>query len=248
MAKLTINCKPVIPSEEIAENVRRAAARGLPFVVEKERPPLAVVGGGHSIKYSLEEVRAFPGDKWIIGSSFKWWAEQGVEGTFFSVHPTKAALNNIAGVKRALLSTTTHPLVIDALLAQGARVELFNLVQDDGTVAHGSTTATCAPILAARMGYRDVTFFGCDSNYHGSTHAYMSVADPYLMRVKCEGREFMTGAEFLMQAEFLAEMINAAPHVFKERSAGLLGALVRTKNDYDVLAISKTLNDSAEAA
>lgn len=242
MAKLKINCKPVVPPEETLRNIAYARSLGLPYAKEaKERPPLMVLGGGHSIRSKVEEVKKAPFDKWIIGSAFRFWREQGVEGTFFSVHPSPAALKNIDCVKKALLATVTDPQVFDAL--NGVDVEIFDLVRG-GVVTHASTTATVAPMLAIELGYREVAFYGCDSSYHGSTHAYMSVEDPYLMKVKCGEKEFLTGAEFLMQAEFMAEIIRAAPNVYFNRSGGLLAALVENP-DYDVTHISKTLHECA---
>jgi hypothetical protein len=233
MGKLAINCRPVIPSEDIARNIEHARSLGLPFAQEAKRPPLAVLGGGHSINSVLEEVKAFQGDRWIIGSAFRWWHSQGVDGRFFSVHPSAAALKNITGVKKALVCTTTHPEV----LAKLNDVELFDLP------INGGTSATAVPMLAIQLGYREVTFYGCDSSYHGSTHAYMSVNDPFMMKVECGGEHFLTGAEFLMQAEYLSAMIRAAPHVFSELSGGLLSAMVK-HGDYNVLEISEALNNS----
>lgn len=245
MAKLKINCVPVIPPEDSVRNITHARTLGLPFASEKkDRPPLMVLGGGHSIRTRVDEVRAFKGDKWIIGSSFRFWREQGVDGRFFSVHPSPAALDNIEGVTKALLATVTDPQVFERL--KGADIEIFDLVRG-GVVTHATTTATVAPCLAVELGYRQIALYGCDSSYHGSTHAYMNVNDPYLMRVRCGDKEFLTGAEFLMQAEFLAEVIRMAPHVFLNCSGGLLAALVEQPN-YDVLAISKTLHESAQAA
>lgn len=234
MPKLHIRGDCCVDSDKRNANAAYARTLGLPFIAEKERPPLAVLGGGHSIRERLEEIRAFKGDKWIIGSSFRWWYANGIDGTFFSVHPSRNALDNIRGVKRALLATVTDPSVISQLQDAGADIELF-----ESTLA-GSTTATAAPWLAVNAGYRDVTFYGCDSNYTDSTHFYMDAPDPYLMRVRCNGQEFLTGAEFVMQAEMLAAVIRACPNTFKERSGGLLAAMVADP-EVDTTHISKTL-------
>ena len=241
MAKLQINCVPVVSADETIRHITYARTLGFKFVSEKKRPPLIVLGGGASIREHIDEVKASSADKWIIGSAFKFWSAQGVRGSFFSVHPSKAALNNIHGVRKAVVATVTHPEVLDQFKHTDARVELFDLVRN-GVVTNGATSATVIPCLAVEMGYREVTFYGCESNYGDSTHAYMSVADPYLMKVKCGEAEYLTGAEFLMQAEFLAALIKERPGVFKERSGGLLRALI--SNDYDVIAISKTLHES----
>lgn len=243
MRRLHINSRPCIEAERIANNVLSAGKRGLPRVSVRERPPLLVLGGGHSIGERLQQVRDSQHDKWIIGSAFRWWHEQGVSGTFFSVHPSPAALVNIPGVQRAILATQTDPAVFDAL--QTAKVEVFDLESLGG--AHGCTSAACAPMLAIQMGYREVTFFGCDGDYSAGTHAYMDVPDPYKMQVKIGRRKFLTGAEFLMQSEFLSSIMRAAPTIYRNQSGGLLAAMVEDPN-YDVTHISRTLNDSMKGA
>jgi hypothetical protein len=146
----------------------------------------------------------------------------------------------VSGVERALVATQTDPGVF-AMLA-GAKVEVFDLVEDL-KCAHGVTTASCAPMLSVLMGYRDVSFFGCEGDYRNSTHLYMNADDPYMMRVKCAGEEFLTGAEFLMQSEFLSGVLREYPDMYHDRSGGLLAAMLRDP-EYDVTHISKTLNDS----
>jgi hypothetical protein len=115
------------------------------------------------------------------------------------------------------VATQTDPEV----LANLGDVQLFEL--QDG----GATSATYIPALAFRMGYPSVTFYGCESNYADSTHAYMDTGDPYTMGVSCHGESFLTGAEFLMQAEFLAAKIRSDKRL-RERSGGLLRAMVRS--------------------
>lgn len=239
MRRLSIKSVPCIGSEQIALNVQHAGSLGLPRVSVRERPPLLVLGGGHSIGAHLKQVRESQHDKWIIGSAFRWWHAHGVTGTFFSVHPSPAALVNIPGVQRAILATQTDPAVFEAL--KGAQVEVFDLGALGG--AHGCTSAACAPMLAVNMGYRDITFFGCDGDYPAGTHAYMDVPDPYKMQVRIGRRKFLTGAEFLMQSEFLAAIIRAAPAIYRNGSGGLLSAMVKNPN-YDVTHISRTLHES----
>jgi hypothetical protein len=232
MARLELHARCVVPPERIWENMAHAKASGLPFVEEKERPPLAVLGGGRSAIENLEWVRDFPGDKWLIGSSFKWWTAQGIDGTFYSVHPSPNGLANIEGVERAIVATVTDPSVLEAL--EGAEIQLFDME------AHGATSATAVPYLALKMGYSDVTFIGCESDYNAGSHAYMEASDPFLMKVRCHDQEFLTGAEFTLQAEFLSTVIRGAPHVFRERSGGLLRAMIADP-DWEPLAISTQL-------
>lgn len=244
MAKLQINCVPCVEPGQALRNAHHAESLGLPRFAMKERPPLLVLGGGLSIRDHIEEVRASTADKWLVGSAFRWWHEQGVEGTFFSVHPSPASVQNVNGVSRALLATQTDPAVFAML--ERAEVEVFDLIADLKG-GHGVTTATCAPMLAVSMGYTDITFYGCEGNYGHSTHLYMSVDDQYMMKVRCDGQDFLTGAEFLMQSEFLAAALRSYPGMFHEKSGGLLAAMLRNP-DYDVTHISRVLHDSMKGA
>ena len=176
-----------------------------------------VLGGGHSVLKWVDEVKESKADKWAIGSAFNFWWSQGVDPVFYSIHPSAAALANIEGVTRAIVATQTDPDV----LARLDNVELFEL--ENG----GATSATYIPALALKMGYQSITFYGCESNYQNTTHAYMDSGDPYWMVVSCHGERFITGAEFLMQAEFLSATLRGDKR-FRERSGGLLRAMVRS--------------------
>jgi hypothetical protein len=122
----------------------------------------------------------------------------------------------------------------------GAKVEVFDLVGDGPDANHWATTVTAAPHLALKMGYRDVTFYGCDSSFRGTqqdylaqTHAYSTDRVRDAVIVECGGESFITRPCFVMQAEFMSTAIRMAPHVFKLRGDGFLPALVR-KPEYDV--------------
>jgi hypothetical protein len=197
-----------------------------------------VLGGGHSIRERLDEIRQSTADKWAIGSAWRWFKDNGVECTFFCVDPSDLLIPHAQGVTRAILESGTSPGVFDAVQGE---ILLFDRVTDLDSI-NGVTTATCAPMLALKMGYTSVSFYGCEGSYRDQTHLYMNSGDPYTMRVRANGEYFLTGAEFLMQAEFLSELIRASD-VFKDCSGGLLSALIADP-DYDVTHISKTLHDS----
>jgi hypothetical protein len=93
-------------------------------------------------------------------------------------------------------------------------------------------------------GYRSVTFFGCEGSYGGETHAYTHERRDLrsLMRVKCNGEEFLTTPDMMMQAEFLGELIREAP-MFHERSGGLLSAVVANP-EIDVIAATQRIHDA----
>jgi hypothetical protein len=222
----------------MTRNEAYARSLGLPYVKESERPPLAVVGGGHSILENVAELQSWAGDVWAIGSAFQWCRSQGIKATFFCVDPQPGA-ELVIGAEHAIVATCTDPGVLRALQAIGARVEIFDLVATLERCNHGPTSATAVPELAVPdMGYRSVTFFGCESSYGGTTHAYKDHAEPCRIWVQCNGEEFETGAEFLMQAECLAHVLRALPQFFNERSGGLLRALTATP-DYDITHVSR---------
>lgn len=219
-----------MPQDEMLRHVELSKA--YPRIKEeKGRPPLAVLGGGHSALKYVEEVRAFKGERWIVGSSFQWWKSQGIDGRFFSVHPSTNALKNIDGVTDAVLASVTHPEVLKAL--GSAKVELFDIE------SCGTTSVTAALYPAVTCGYPHVTLYGFDSSYRNGSHVYMDVKDPWQVVVECDGKEYLTGAEFLKQAEYLAMAVCAAPKYFTNRSEGLLAAMIRSKGEYEPVRATK---------
>jgi hypothetical protein len=138
-----------------------------------------------------------------------------------------------------VLATSCDPSLFDAL--QEADIDAFDL----GPA--GATTATAAPAFAAEKGHRSITFFGCESSYEGGTHAYPHYRRDMksLMRVRCNGLEFLTTPDMMMQAEFLGGLIRAAP-CFHERSGGLLEAFIASP-EIDVIAATQHIHDALGA-
>lgn len=180
------------------------------------------------------------GDKWAIGSAYHWWKAQGIDCAFYSAHYSSAGVPNVRGVDRAIVACQTHPDVLRELV-KTAQVTLFDLVDDGGN--RGTTSVTCVPMLAVRMGYREIYLYGCDSSYEGQSHVNFHNDDPYLLRVRVGDEHFVTGVEFLVQAEFMSALIRAAPHVYINRSGGLLAALVE-HGDFDVTEVSEAVQNS----
>ena len=115
----------------------------------------------------------------------------------------------------------------------------------DGMV-RGTTSATAIPHLAVTLGYRSVTFYGCEGSFEGRTHTFKDIGGNRLW-VEANGQEFVTNAQMLMQSEVLAEMICLAPHVYCSRSGGLLDALIADP-DYDVTAANRQLYETIMGA
>ena len=220
--------KGCIPREAFEANIAAARALNLPYP-KAGSARLAVIGGGHSIKAHVEELRAFDGDRWIIGGAFQWAREQGIDGALFNAHPRALVKEFTWGAKEAVLWDGTDPCVFEAL--RGAKISAFPLDNsgDPETVDHGITTATCASVLPVKAGYKQVVFYGCDSCWPPgeTTHAYEEETTlSQRILVRCNGQDFLTNPMYLIQAEYLGAVLRCAPHVFSEKSGGLLAAMV----------------------
>ena len=251
--KVNIHGRGCVPEEQMIQNLASCKARGLPYVSVKPRPALAVVGGGHSARWHVEEIRAWSGDVWACGSVYHWLKSLGIESTLFCVDPQPLLASMAVGAKKALLASSCDPSAFDEL--KDADVEVFDLIKDGVGVPHGPTTGTTAFALSfAHMGYTDVSFFGFDSSYSEEavsdkpekyrltvqTHAYKTEPEFLMMRVVCNGRAFITCAEFLVQAQWMADMFRTEigkRGFIKNRSGGLLAALIEDP-DYDCTHLS----------
>jgi hypothetical protein len=220
-----------VPPGREEQNLRHTATLGLPHVSEQERPPLAVVGGGHSVLRALDELRAWPGDVWACGSAFHFCVAQGIRATFFCIDPQPETAPLGRGAKHAIVCTSMDPAMFEEL--KDAKVEIFDLIREEGKMNHWATTATSAPMLAVQMGYRDVSFFGCESSFEQDTHAYRHEQTPEQILVACNGQSFLSHPAYFMQAEYLSAVIRTAPHIFHDRSGGLLAGLIADP-DYDI--------------
>lgn len=231
----------------LLENIRHAEALGIPLIPRVLAPvprPLAIVGGGPSIRHQIDRLKAWPGDIWAINGTWRYLADRGIDATFLSVDPAPAVETLCRGAKRAIVASCCDPAVFRAL--EGADVHLVNIAPHPQPMGSGPTTATASPHLAVYQGYGDLTWFGCESSYEhdpraqrmiGGTHAYMAETVPDLIRVECGGAEYLTEPEYLMQAEALAGIIRDCRPFLKEESGGLLRALIE-HGDYDIVAVA----------
>jgi hypothetical protein len=231
-----VNC---IPEEVLEQNRRRNTALGLPDVSKHSGAShcLAVVGGGHSIKEHVDELRGWPGEVWAINGAFQWCREHGIEATFYTVDPSTSLTEQCRGAKRAVLASLCSPLLFDAM--RGADIEVAQV--GEGGLPSYATSAGSSPAIAIVRGHREITFFGCESSFDKQTHLYKNVPTGVEVLIDVSGQQFLSDATLLLQAEFLSEIIRAAPDVFNERSGGLLSALV-SEPDYDIIAASREIH------
>lgn len=236
------------PADEIEACTAYAKSLGLSFVEEAQcinNAPLAIVGGGPSINARVDELRAWRGEIWAINGALPWAVAHGIDAAFFTIdpdtytHSPSPSFESVSRGGRVFAAPRCPTEMFDYLVAIGAEIRLIGLHA-------GTTGATVAAKLSAFLGYTEVTLFGVESSYHGTTHAYDEQSIPDLMRVACGACEYLTKPELLLQAQYLAALVRELPGVFRERSGGLLRAIVQAKDieDYDITAVSRLIHQS----
>lgn len=221
-----------VPAADLERNEDYARRLGYPKWSPAASQRLAVVGGGPSVADHVEELTKWDGEVWAINGAFPWCLSRGIDAAFFSIDPLPQTAAHGRGAVRAVLAIWCHPNTFDAL--KGAEIVAVR------PVSHGATSATAAPAIAIVAGYREVVFYGCESSFGESTHVYGNRGIGNLMRVACNGHEFLTTPDLMMQAEFLGGLIRQAP-MFTERSGGLLSAFIASP-DINVIAATPDIH------
>lgn len=228
-------------------NIAHAKTLGLaPFSdLRPRKDTLAVVGGGPSLTSHVEELRSWPGDIWAINGAWDWCRREGIASVFFTVdaHPMMSKFVDGTGVDVALLCSVVDPGVFAALKRSAARVYVFDIDEAAHTrIINGSCSATTTPTLALRMGYKHITYFGCEGSYFvGASHTYQNEPREDEMVIECGGELFRTAPDYYVQAQEIATYILTFPDVFAERSGGLLRALIDNKCEHKTKKVSKGL-------
>jgi hypothetical protein len=218
-------------------NVKKALARGVPFV-EKTPPhgrPLAIVGGGVSVLKCIGELQNWPGDIWAVNAMSKVLKNYDIECTAVTVDPHVDQWKQFDGEGDALLATCCAPKLFD--MYEG-RCRAFNMVDDaeDGLLAKGGgTSASSIHLVAFELGYTEISYFGCESSYTYKTHVYdYEDPGPYVT-IEAGGEEYNTKPYLEMQACFLSSVMREFPSVFKNRSGGLLGAMIKHPDTWTIV-------------
>lgn len=242
--KLNLTAIAPVSLDGLLHNAANAKRLGFPRLGIAGTPRLAVVGGGTSIGGRIDEIRAFDGDVWAINGAFQWCREHGIEARFYSADPTALIVKDCVGARSAMLCMATDPAVFEEL--KDADVEAVEITGPNNMLV-GPTSACCAPLIALHRGYTEITFFGCESSFGASTHAYGNFNLENLMRVACNGQEFLTTPDMMMQVENLGGQIRTFPQRLKDRSGGLLSSYIESP-EIDVLAATRSLYEAVQHA
>jgi hypothetical protein len=203
----------------------------------KANEPIAIAGGGPSIKYTIDTLRNF---RTIIaaGSSHDWLIEHGVIPHYCLIlDPEDVVLNYL---KRAhpscvyLIASSCHPKVFEALQdfavvrwhAAGVDSEWYTeQFEKAGFINHefkpliggGCTCGLRCISVASLMGFRNIHLFGLDSNLDmndNSHHAYDFVdptkeflGDVIDFEIGHTGRKFRVAKYMMAQLQGLKDLI-----------------------------------------
>lgn len=246
MPKISFEGVVAVAHEDLVKHIALTKLRGLPHIeeIEPHGRTLAIVGGGPSIANQIDELRDYS-DIWAINGACGWLRDQGIDSTLLTLDPCDFLAPRVAGAKKALLASRCHPAVFEAL--SDCDITLFDVMQDtvDGVGGIWASVSTACLVfhLATVLGFRKTVFYGCESSYTDSTHAYMDEDElqQFKFVVACGGAEYLTAPDLYCQAMQMAPFFKRAVNdSFSERSGGLLRALV-ANDDHDIVKVSKAL-------
>lgn len=246
MGKINFAGKMCVEHKVLEKNMRHARKLGLEYL--KKVPAkeiafhdrkLAVVGGGPSAATRLYELRNWDGEIWAMNGACTWLRNKGIESTLFTIDPMPVLAESCAGAKKAILSTRCDPALFKAL--EGANIRIFDVAQDkEGGFLSSCGTVLTVPDIATDLGFRDISFFGCEGSFEDQTHNYMNDPQDYRFVVSCGGREYMTLPELYVLTVEVAKLLKAFSHHFHDCSGGLLGAMIQNP-EHDIVKVSQGL-------
>jgi len=236
------NC--VEPLERLKEYALTCA--GLSRLTKKEphNGKLAIVGGGPSVIPLLDELRAWDGEIWAINMTAAWLKERGITAKFITVDPGLFKPHQVVGVEEAYLATACHPEVRNLF----PKVSFFDLYETDPNgITGGTTTASRALSLAIHQGFYDITLYGCEGSFTiGQDHVDRNDMNPEMVVIQAGDEHFVTYLGYMTQCDTLSNMIRLAPNVFKQRSGGLLEAMIKHHDTWAIVAVSEALKAHLE--
>lgn len=167
--KLDIDVKPPVSDQSLIANMRHNMAMGYDLWSER---PCAMIGGGPSLKQHIDVINSLDMSKFAMNQAAK-MIERPDYVVVLDPAEHMADLPFIAKAVRGatyLVASQCHPSVFDALLAQGAPIQMFHVAGDAQRaldvrgVFGGPTGLGRAVPMAYEMGFRQFHIFGADSS------------------------------------------------------------------------------------
>jgi Protein of unknown function DUF115 len=269
------------PLEEVLENIKLSLKRDLPeienlpeFGKDKHKTRFAIAGGGPSIRYTVDTLRNFP-IVCVAGSSHDWLVAQGIKPSYCLIlDPDPISANYLktpVPTCNYLVASCCAPIVFDTLKdypvtrwhCAGPDMEFFveewkkaNLIDKEGKkpiIGGGCTCGLRAISIGMVLGYRNMHFFGLDSNLDFndySHHAYefvdpvnehlgdvieMRLGNPYT------GRRFRVAKYMLAQLYGFKELVSKYGHHFDVTVHG-------DSITYEFMRLRRLIKDDKELA
>lgn len=219
-----------VPDARLEENIARARSLGLPSVAARAGGrALNVIGRGPSVAGHADFLRHDGADAWAAGTAWSWCRDHGIEATAVFADPSPVMAHYARGCRRAIVSEQCDPALFDAL--RGADVQLMSLDQ----WAVGYSAAVIAAVLGATAD-GEVRLWGCEGSFAAITHANEDQPQPNLMIVKCNDGVYRTNPQMILQCEEFCRIWRLCqPGTFRDRSGGLLGAMLATGGEWELL-------------
>lgn len=221
-----------VDDETILKNIQYARKLKLPEIKsgKLKSDPIAIVGGGPSLKKSVHALGAFKKivatnntHDFLIKNNIKPWAcvivDSKPECSRFVEHPKKYI--------KYFISSKCHKSVFDNLKGQNVTVihDWLDIgePQDVTRICGGSTVSLKCLNIFGFMGYREFYLFGVDCCYSGDEHhAYEQKQNDgeTLLDLHVKGRVFKSSPWMIKQAQEFQEFIK---HHTPEYKIGVVG-------------------------
>lgn len=253
--RLNVEGQATATTDEHEVNREYSASLGLPELLSvspEHGRPLAICGGGPSLRGAVNVLRNWPGDIWAINGVCAYLASLGIKSTFVTVdadsyHDDLVELDWMLGpVKKALVSSFCNKALLDRL--KGAEVMLFHPGLNNAVdlpAVGGTTTASRIPIPAIMLGYRLICYVGCECSFTAGapSHAYKHDAKPRnQLVIRADGKDWVTTLQLMLQAKELSFVISEYPRYFSEKSGGLLRAMLKDPKNWKVVAANAEMH------
>lgn len=239
--RIKFETRGVLPAETYKVNAERTSSSGLPMVGKTGGGSLAVCGGGPSLLSSLEKLKDFDA-VWGINLTARFLEQHDIPCTLFSVDP-QYHLGLTDGVRNAILGSCCDERTFAELEGRVAWYPTEFDTDASWRGVGGPTSACRTPLVALKMGYSSITFFGCEGSHGETSHVYAYENRPDAMQliVRASGRDYITEPEYYVQCECLSKLITELPEVYREESGGLLRAMIEHPDSWEVVALSGAL-------
>jgi len=189
---LAVVCRANTDESARVDNVLINIARPLPRFVNRpdfmclRDEPIAIVGGGPSVKDHLDKIRKF---KWIMaaGSSHDYLIAHGIVPNFAvstdSKEETNLYYSSLHPNVQYIMASTLPPSLFDRMAAANCRTELFHFneqvdpkhYQGEMSIGWGCMVGVVCIQMALYLGFQHQHYFGydcCLDREAHQTHAY----------------------------------------------------------------------------